>query len=60
MAERLRYHDPILINRVSFASPPNATSKDSAAAEEKAWLRQLRSLAYVVRSNLREHRLLPC
>ncbi|XP_032580087.1 protein transport protein Sec16A isoform X5 [Drosophila sechellia] len=47
LAERLRYHDPILINRVSFASPPNATSKDSAAPEEKAWLRQLRSLAYV-------------
>ncbi|XP_039227447.1 protein transport protein Sec16A isoform X5 [Drosophila yakuba] len=47
LAERLRYHDPILINRVSFASPPNATSKDSAAPEEKAWLRQLRSLANV-------------
>ncbi|XP_070074856.1 uncharacterized protein Sec16 isoform X3 [Drosophila takahashii] len=47
LAERLRYHDPILINRVSFASPPNAASKDSAAPEEKAWLRQLRSLADV-------------
>ncbi|KAH8420609.1 hypothetical protein KR009_012107 [Drosophila setifemur] len=48
LAERLRYHDPILINRVSFASPPNATNnKDSAAPEEKAWLRQLRSLADV-------------
>ncbi|KQS30436.1 uncharacterized protein Dere_GG17728, isoform F [Drosophila erecta] len=47
LAERLRYHDPILINRVSFASPPNASSKDSAAPEEKAWLRQLRSLANV-------------
>ncbi|KAH8306495.1 hypothetical protein KR018_000560 [Drosophila ironensis] len=47
LAERLRYHDPILINRVSFASPPNASSKDSAAPEEKAWLRQLRSLADV-------------
>ncbi|KAH8250511.1 hypothetical protein KR038_008561 [Drosophila bunnanda] len=47
LAERLRYHDPILINRVSFASPPNASSKDAAAPEEKAWLRQLRSLADV-------------
>ncbi|XP_032308552.1 uncharacterized protein LOC6504061 isoform X3 [Drosophila ananassae] len=47
LAERLRYHDPILINRVSFASPPNATGKDSAAPEEKAWLRQLRALADV-------------
>ncbi|XP_043949653.1 protein transport protein Sec16A isoform X8 [Drosophila biarmipes] len=57
LAERLRYHDPILINRVSFASPPNATSKDSAAPEEKAWLRQLRSLADVQQQPEQLHQL---
>ncbi|XP_017065113.1 uncharacterized protein LOC108103890 isoform X2 [Drosophila eugracilis] len=55
LAERLRYHDPILINRVSFASPPNATNKDSAAPEEKAWLRQLRSLADVPQQEQLQH-----
>ncbi|KAH8415370.1 hypothetical protein KR222_005531 [Zaprionus bogoriensis] len=51
LAERLRYHDPILINRVSFASPPSASNGAGQAApqvgapEEKEWLCQLRSLA---------------
>ncbi|XP_030379641.1 uncharacterized protein LOC115627891 isoform X3 [Scaptodrosophila lebanonensis] len=51
LAERLRYHDPILINRVSFASPPSAGSNNSnqnaaqGGQEEKAWLRTLRALA---------------
>jgi len=55
LAERLRYHDPILINRVSFASPPNASNNPGQAAptqagatEEKEWLRQLRNLADLV------------
>lgn len=46
----MRYYDPILINRVSFASPTNATNGGQAApqvgaTEEKEWLRQLRTLA---------------
>ncbi|EDW81866.2 uncharacterized protein Dwil_GK25487 [Drosophila willistoni] len=53
LAERLRYHDPILMNRVFFASPPNAAANGSSSSnnnkdtlsEEKTWLRQLRALA---------------
>lgn len=49
----MRYHDPILINRISFASPPNASNGAASSGpqaavgsvEEKEWLRQLRSLA---------------